>query len=156
MYVKQFTGLIAVSVVAFPCLAYANPRLNCTEDLIDAGVSPDTAATQCHKDLGVQSQQAPSMIVPQILPQFIMPLIAPRSSYELQTITSPASSRVLRPYTRAGSWYVYRKPSIVSNDRMNAAGAAYYPPHVACSMHYSFCTNSSGVWLSSRGNLILD
>jgi hypothetical protein len=61
----------------------------------------------------------------------------------------------IRPSSQAGNYWVYQKPSNLTEDQMIAAGAAYYSSPQACSMHYSLCTTLGGVWLSTQQSLTM-
>ncbi len=63
--------------------------------------------------------------------------------------------QVIKPVASAGSYWVYEKPSNVSDGQMQSAGARFYSGPQACSIHYSLCTNLSGVWLSQQQSLIV-
>lgn len=63
--------------------------------------------------------------------------------------------QVIQPVASAGSYWVYEKPSNVNDSQMQSAGARFYSNHEACSLHYSLCTNLSGVWLSQQESLVI-
>lgn len=65
------------------------------------------------------------------------------------------TQQVIKPVTSAESYWVYEKPSNVSDSQMQSAGARFYSGHQACSIHYSLCTNLSGVWLSQQQSLVI-
>ncbi|MEE3719762.1 hypothetical protein V2H45_23755 [Tumidithrix elongata RA019] len=65
------------------------------------------------------------------------------------------SVRVINSIASAGSYWVYQKPSDVSDSQMQSAGAAFYSSPQACSMHYSLCTTLGGVWLSQQQSLVI-
>ncbi|MEO1347868.1 MAG: hypothetical protein AAFW84_03580 [Cyanobacteria bacterium J06635_15] len=73
----------------------------------------------------------------------------------LAACLSAADTRVrtVQPVSRAGRWYVYNKPADLSDSQMQSAGAQYYEHPFSCSVHYSLCTNLSGVWLSNQDAL---
>lgn len=69
---------------------------------------------------------------------------------------SPSNQRLeIVPTSQAGNYWVYQKPSNLTEDQMRTAGAAYYSSPQACSMHYSLCTTLGGVWLSSQRSLVI-
>lgn len=62
---------------------------------------------------------------------------------------------VINPISSAGSYWVYQKPSDISDSQMQSAGAGFYSSPQACSMHYSLCTTLDGVWLSQKQSLVI-
>lgn len=69
--------------------------------------------------------------------------------------STQSNQRSISPVSRAGNYWVYSKPNNVSDSQMQSAGAAFYSATQACSMHYSLCTNLSGVWLSQQQSLVI-
>lgn len=149
--ITLFCHVLILNAVA----AKAESDIDCIEDLIDIGVSPDVAATQCfNKRRSSDDGRSPGTGNPQWLPQLIMPFFSvPSGGGPNPYGRRPSQYRVIQPTSRAGNWFVYTKPGNVSDSVMNAAGATFYPSHVACSMHWSLCTSLNGVWLSQNSVL---